>query len=324
MPLPAVAKTWQFSHLSNSLSGVQQTDLDAIFISIKNALIGFGLSPWTVIGSSNGVAAGLDGVDRVTSTIVHANAGSAHSWIVLKQGGSNAQVMFSFLAATASMLIRWSPAAGFTGGSITADPTATDSPTALINGFWCGNIGGTGGQYRTHVQHSTDGQCTRVFICANGLAAGCWVIDKPGNPSTGWAAPVVASFSSIGNNITDTSLLAVSSWLGQAKFQAFGPASGGTTMPLTITYEEIGSGNSWVGDAFGNPNEISGEYLFGAVGLFHNTTTGQRGRHGDILDLYFTHQGSVMGDTFPASGTKQFQQVGNMVVPSDGTGWLFS
>ena len=40
--------------------------------------------------------------------------------------------------------------------------------------------------------------------------------------------------------------------------------------------------------------------------------------------MYFTAAGSVIGDTFPVGGSKQFQQMGQMVVPSDGTTWLIS
>ena len=40
--------------------------------------------------------------------------------------------------------------------------------------------------------------------------------------------------------------------------------------------------------------------------------------------MYFSAQGSVVGDTFPADGSKAFVQMGNMIIPAGGTTWLIS
>jgi hypothetical protein len=323
--LPTIEKAWQFSHQSNTPSGSLQTDLANIFILAKNALKAFGSNPWTCKGSSDGSTAGLDGVDRLSAT--NKIVGASATWIVMRNAVLGCEFMYAFnsnIAEQGTML--FSPAAGFTGGSTSAAPTATDSKTLLGIGRWAGSNVSTGGQYRAHVMQSTDGECTRVFFCTASLVVGWWQFEKPGNVPAGWAAPVVGAARSVGSAAppTDATLLNCSAMLGQAIYSAQGPAGGGagTTMPLTISYEETGAGNSSVINQV--VNEIDGSTHLGPVGLWHGTTAGQRGRHGYIRDMYFTGTGSVTGDTFPADGSKQFVQMGQMVVPGDGTAWLIS
>ncbi len=121
--------------------------------------------------------------------------------------------------------------------------------------------------------------------------------------------------------MTTTTILNCSSWVLQTNY-----ASKGFTTNLMALYmtAEYGAGTEWIASRNGVPNEISGEYTLGRVGLQHDLTAGQRGAHGSIPDMYFTAQGSVIGDTFPSDASKQFQQIGQMVVPSDGTTWLIS
>lgn len=85
---------------------------------------------WTVAGSSDGVTAGMDGVDRWTSTfnaakIVHASAGSAHSWIVLYNAALGVWLTLDFASASVSQVIPYFAYAAPTGGSVTARPTST-------------------------------------------------------------------------------------------------------------------------------------------------------------------------------------------------------
>lgn len=322
MPLPAVKKTWQYAHGSNALSGSQKPDYDATFIIAKNALTAFASSPCTVAGSSNGTTAALDGVDRIVNSaaIVNHAPGGAHSWIVLNLGSG--QVLFEWNDVVAILLrISWSPNGLFAGGSTTAAPTASDEKEQQT-GQWIGSTTGTGGQYRIHVMRSSDGQNTRVFFCINSLVAGFWCFERAWNPVSGWTLPFCVNVRRITGNITDTGLMTFGVWVGTNAFAAVGPIG---DMPLFTTSEWApgGTGNS-IGNRYSIPNELSGEYPICPIGLWHDTTVGQRGRHGSIPDMYFTATTPVMGDTYPADGSKQFQQMGQMIVPSDGTAWLIS
>jgi hypothetical protein len=101
---------------------------------------GLTLGLWSVYSSSDGSTAGNGdgpGVDRWTSTyngslLVRAAAGSAHSWVVLKSplmNGINFYLTISLGTTNdAYILAKFSKVAP-TGGTTTADPTASDSWT---------------------------------------------------------------------------------------------------------------------------------------------------------------------------------------------------
>ena len=143
--------------------------------TVKDALIAFASTPWTMRYSCNSVTAGAagDGVDRITTNanLVWASAGSAHSWIVLRQTGiaTNFELLLSCENAHASgttLMIVVSPAAGFTGGTTTARPTATDE--VVLNAAAVAWAASAVTALRWHLQQSTDGQCTRIITCAAG------------------------------------------------------------------------------------------------------------------------------------------------------------
>src|SRR5215216_3611359 len=126
--LPALSKTWQFSlNTIVTAQGTADNNLRAYLRQVKNAMKAFGSSPWTVVGSSNGVAFSVnDGVDRWT-----ANADMPDSsWLILKQTGiaANWQLLFHRVSTFGCQYFI-SPSAGFTGGGALTRPTATDLVT---------------------------------------------------------------------------------------------------------------------------------------------------------------------------------------------------
>lgn len=322
MSLPTPAKTWQISHVSNALSGNETADMDDFFNKVKNAAKAFGTNPLTVVGSSNGVSANLSGTDVLASLsdYVHNSPASNHSWIVLEKV-DGAQICFDFNhTETNRMDIILSPSAGFSGGTITDRPTATDELVLWANDSWTGMLGNgtSGGQARGHVMLSTDGLCFRVLIANNGVVGGFLLVDKPGSPVTGWTNPEIGTFLGLGrNDNTSDTVLTVASWYGSAKFKARGPVA---TMPFYPTFESPGNFYT-VATKRNAPNEISGEYPMQRVGLWHDDTVGQRGRHGFVFDLWFSNQVLQTGDTFPSGGTKEFIVFSDAVFVGDGTDW---
>lgn len=86
---------------------------------------------WTCLGSSDGATAGMDGVDRWTSTftpskLVLAASGTAHSWIALRNATAGYDIVIDLNSATAGTAgyISTKSSTGFTGGSTTTRPTA--------------------------------------------------------------------------------------------------------------------------------------------------------------------------------------------------------
>lgn len=314
--LPGLEKSWQFAHVANTLSGVEVTDLNDFFLRFKNAAKAFISNPLTVAGSSNGVTSNMSGTDLLTNQASMVHASGAHSWIVLSlpQVGTNVQICFDFNSSNHMLAdIVWSPT-GFSGGSTTARPTAADESVLWTHGStpWVGVLGtGSGGQLRGHMMLSTDGRCFRFIIANAGNVRGFLLVDRAGNPATGWTNPAIARFHTTLN---------IADWYGSAYIKAVGPLG---AMPLHLIFElpmTHFASRLPVTERLNLANEISGEYPMTRVGLWHNTA-GQKGRHGYIFDFFFTCAVLTNGDTMPADGSKQFVVFGDVAFPGDGTDW---
>lgn len=325
MSLPVLDKTWQFAHVSNTLSGIETTDINDFFLKVKDAAKAFGLHPLTVVGSSDSSTSNMSGTDLLSGqpAMVHDSAGNPHTWIVLKldQIATSAEVCFDFDHSETDRIDIVVSTAGFTGGSTTARPTATDEIVLLSNNSWTGMLGsgdGSGGQLRGHIMLSSDGQCFRVVVANNGIVGGFLLIDKPGQAVTGWTNPMISVAKSTGRlDNTSDNVLTVAQWYTNAIFSARGPIG---SMPLYPTFESPANFFT-VLTKRNAANEISGEYPLARIGLWHDTTAGQRGRHGYVFDLFFTNQVLQNGDTLPSDSSKQFVVFGDAAFPGDGTDW---
>lgn len=315
MPLPTPDKTWQYDP---NRAMPQQADALAsnrkILRQIKTTLIGFGSQPWTVRGSSDSVAAGMDAVDRWDSDtdLVWANAGVAHSWIVLRQTGISAtfEICIDLITASANGSDGeiFASTAGFTGGSTTARPTAADE--ARI-GQDLVTISGTNSDGVLHVMQSTDGQCTRVVLYKANNAVMFWMFDKPKNPVTGWSNPYVG----IVRSNTGSSIMLVTELMGTANAQGRGSA----TFNMTLTSENTGTGaNSQIPTAQTFANDFSGEFPLLPIGLY-STTASHRGRHGMLFDMWWGLVSNADADGYPNDGSRQFIQMGDLVVKWNGS-----
>ena len=323
MALPTVVKTYQYSVNNTIAAGATDTEnFQRVLLGIKNALIGFGTLPWTVVGSSDSAAAAMDAVDRwaAYTNLVWNTAGNARSWIVLKNTGlaANFQLLLCLTAVGATneylMEMVISPASGFTGSSTTARPTATDEVVVHTSSqAW---IGGFTVPFATvhHVLKSTDGEVTRWIICNNGVMVGYFSIEKAQNPVTGWTVPVVV-----------TSVVSASTTVKHASYANLNYLStsttgflGATSIPLYWTAEGfIAATNGEQINAV--VNEISSDWPLGAVGLV-STTIGKRGRHGMLFDVWWIPSGSLItGGTLPSDATRTMAVFGDIVLPWNGT-----
>lgn len=120
-------------------------------------------APWTIEGSSDAVAGGMDAADRwgttfVEGKLVYANEASPHSWIVLKSpatiGGTFMYILLNMNRGgfweTIDITVSWAP---FTGGSDTVSPT-TVGPSAFWNDLGIDANSGTG---KLHGAIASDG-----------------------------------------------------------------------------------------------------------------------------------------------------------------------
>lgn len=312
MALPTLTKTWQFN-VDNAIAaqGSALADNRRILRSIKDALIGFATNPWTMRYSCNSVTAGTAGdtTDRLTTdaNFVWASAGTAHSWFVLRQTGvaTNFEVCISCESVSTNgvqLAIVISPSAGFTGGTTTARPTATDE-FVVLSGTWTAQATDTASRWS--VLQSTDGQCTRVWGAASGSINYVWILDKPANAVTGWSNPSCGwAFGATPtlNNFT--------AYNGKMRS---GSTNGNVAMGCETAGNAIIPSDTVIGTV---ANEIDGTWMALPIGISCNTV-GIRGRHGTMQDLWFSQSPIPTGDTYP-DVTNQFVEVFPLILPWNG------
>lgn len=317
MPLPAYTKTWQYSR--NNTTAAQGSALATnrrTMRSLVNLLLGFATSPWTERYSCDGTTAGTagDGVNRwsVDANLVWGTG--AHSWQVIRQTGlaTNAELCIDLNSAgSGTITLVYSQSAGFTGGTTTARPTATDEIVLLSGASW--GVSTSDVQTRYSAMQSTDGQCTRIIMCMAGVVSAVYVIDKPTNTTTGWTNPnfclAYASSTSVSPTIANLDTLGRSKILG-------------TTATMQMLCEGTASGAAIANSTWGNlPNDIDGSWPMFPVGIA-STTALTKGRHATLQDLYWGSQAIAVGEGYPADGTNRWIQVGGLLLPwgDDSTG----
>lgn len=334
MTTPTLSKTWQFAVNQTLLAlGTTNANSARLIRSIKNILKGFGSHPWTCSGSSNaagttGAPTGtgaMDGVDRWTTDadVNGAGANSRHPWMVLRQTGiaTNFEICFD-LNSTGSintMTFVVSPAAGFTGGSATARPTATDEIVTITATTWINSDDTT---RQLHVWQSSDGQCTRVMVWCNATTPVMmplfWIFDKPKNPVSGWTNPSIFGTYAItaGLAITNANLTSSTSIL-----KGLGPSG---AMVLRLTGEGAGSTvQIWTASTNGagnQANELDGTWPFYPIGIY-SLTVAMKGRHGELFDLWWKSFAITDGDNIPTDLTqRKFVCFGPFILPWTGDG----
>lgn len=308
MALPTLEKTWQYDvNQDLATSGVLATDQRALMFAIKDALVSFGVQPWTVVSSSDSSSAGASDYWVDAADLVFAGPGVAHSWIVLKQTGlgTNVQLCIDLINqydySVATVIL--SPNAGFTGGSTTARPTATDEVTVLSSAAWTGLAAAA--DVKLHVMQSDDGQCTRVVICSQSACRGLWILDKLADSSL--AIPVVVTM----KNGTTTG----STHLTNAYFVGRHSTTNLTAYCGTEYYNTTAGVNA----NSGAPSDISGLYPITPLSAW-SETTGAKGRLGRFQDLWIGSSSFGLGGTYPATpDSKLFAQFQQFVFPWDGS-----
>lgn len=335
--LPTLAKTWQFDvNQEIPWQGTSALVTAQILFLLKESLRNFTLNPWTVRGSSNGVTAGFDTVDRwlSKSNITWAADGQARSWIVLQQTGligignpptTGFQVLFdctstgTFGAGIACRAMM-SPTGSFSGGTTTQRPTAPDE--IGLNGvdqtdnqyLWSG--GTTASQSRLHVMQSSDGACTRWFVTATTVngpqMTGCGMYEALQNPNPSLLYPAVGmGYLSFNRNIMFTRNPGDEPFVGSQ-------GSSATKFEAAVTGEGYIDGQ--LGGRELTPDAFSGEWVMHPVGIWiPNTTLYKSSRIGSLNDLWTTSTLLNDGTTFPEDGTRQFAKFGGFVFPWDGS-----
>jgi len=358
MAAPALQKTWQFN-VNQDLNTLANwiTDRQRLLRTIKNSLIGFALNPWTVQGSSNGVAAGMDAIDRwaANGDVIWNSVGSAHSWIVLRQAalGANVELLISCNSKDQGNNARYLTVllavggTGFGGGSTTADPTAAETISTLLQptfvnpaqagiGYWIRGDDATGFNCALHVMQSSDGECTRVGVFIGSAPVTWIIIDKVRNPVTSLAIPIFACWMS-DYNLSAVRTNDVPLWLD---FMATSTPVYTETPPwragvmhhavadfnVNYTTERTGSVALPVEGAVPERackiNALdSSKLTLTGIGLY-SKASGKTGRHGAVYDLWFGDSWAPVGRGYPSDAAPDFVHWRHVVVPWNGAAML--
>lgn len=327
MSLPVLSKTWEFiPNYNQAATGVILTTnrtilkwlVDNMTTNTATLWVNASNSPVTPSGlatvrySCDSVVAGSagDGVNRWDSLtdLVWANAGSAHSWIVLRLF-DNAELLISCESSAVNgqnLFVATSPNAGFTGGTTTAKPTATDQ-SVIVNSTTWGGVVNTDQTVKMHLIKSTDGQCWRFLLGNTGTIGTFWCIEKAVQfNATAWANSMTMfglGGSPNSNVITNGNLNT------NALFLGYGASA--MTMYLGMMYYASGLSNVNIVSA----NDLSSNWPFLPQMLF-SATASNRGAHGYLSDVWYGSTTTATGASFPLTGTQhQFAQFGSLILP---------
>lgn len=322
MTMPTPEKTWQFIvNTPAGGSGTSLTDFRQLMVAIVKGLVEMPTNPWVVTGSSDASTAGMDSVNRWkpsgTWDITKLNwaaAGSAHSWIALKQVGifSTCELCIDLSNAQHYIItITWC-VDGLTGGTTLNRPTGT-SITLINNVSWWAYASSTVFTAYVHVMQSTDGECTRVVGFNDDVPYLFWILDKPKNPVSGWTNPAVMACMSN----TSSSVMTIAYLNDTARLNA---RIGTTSATCYMTGEGYGSNLVYENAQYQRPNQISGEITVFPIGIA-SETTGVKGRHGELYDIWWGPGGTATGipcGTFPNDSTRKYWSPDTIILPWDG------
>lgn len=323
-------KTWQFDLNNYAPSDSTLGGTNAFFdrrnmlLGIKDALTGFASSPWTVVSSSDSSTASASDLWLDEGDLVWRDddTAGAFSWIVLRQAAIS--TTFELLitceedstANDGSQIGAWVAQAGFTGGTTTARPTATDERQLRDStaNHWGSGANGLSYDFRYHVMMSADGECTRVLIFIAGVNTGFWLFDKPKNPVAAWTTPYFAFIR--GNNDSTTN---------QANYAILYDSAQGNTkisgQNVSLYLSGEGFGSAAVGEQITVQNQLDGSFSANGVGLC-STDSIAAGRIGEVFDLWWGLTVVPTGRYYPADGSMNYVQVHHLIFPWDGSTFI--
>lgn len=330
-PFPSFQKTWQFN--VNQLVDAETTaslQAASTMLTYLNSWLGFPLNPWTMRRCCDSVTVKTDGTNLFTdkTKFVGAAAGTAHSWFVVRNP-SGQEVCVDFSSASGAYLAGEyvSASAGFTGGTTTNRPTATDERqlrgSTASPSQWLAGTAGVNVRLRVHVMHSTDGLSTVSFVTYQQVALSMLQFGRVAEPVSGWSAPVMALWAGTQSTGSLTSTFA-QTWTNFRDFQlhvADGPSG---QMDIRVTPKIGASSNgqtysstkdSLIAISANRESGYSGRWGLRSFGYF-SRTSGMIGRHGKAVDKWFTASGLPGGTVFNASdGVRSLAVIGNWVLP---------
>jgi hypothetical protein len=281
------------------------------------------LAGWTVEGSSNSSAAGMDGTDRWTadSNLVWHTAGSAHSWIVLKSPtnypstGKNIWLLIACSTGSGNphlINLTWGSAA-FTSGSTTADPTApTNNKTATNQQF----IRTPVVTHKYSYMYNTAGDFMLIGAKTGsgyaGFAMGSWLLSG-GEASDTYPWVGTSNWNDSGRGGFTGAALATSASAVQFWTDDTVASLGDVIVPNTV-------GGNIMAQVTSSGSNISGKFLDFPAAHFSQGAS-QVAIRGSMVDLAWAPYGTgvVQGTVEPSSGSSTHTIIGDFWIPNGNT-----
>lgn len=328
MTLPTLSKTWQYAVNQPQTQGNSSSPgyCSYVMYDLKESLVGFSSNPWSVVRSSDGSSVSTGDLWADGGDAVHWDGGTTPSgWVVLQQNaistgfqlliwprnnsGGNQSVVEMYI----------SEAAGFTGGSANGTrPTATDEVdvwNAEGQPEWTDRVALDTVPGVLHVMQSTDGEITRFWLYMNGVVKMWCNIEKPRDAVSGWTIPWICTMAS--SEYGGTDFQPIYGHLNDINTITACRAGGVPTAHCYYTSESCIS--SMLGEQQITGAELdSNSYPFFPIGLF-SQDVGARGRLGALTDIWWASTATGDGDYYPADLTRQLVQVGDVIMPWNGS-----
>jgi hypothetical protein len=312
----------------------------------------FKTAGWTVVGScgcdishvGSEWTAGMDGVDRwinPDAVRVLDSTTTSWSWIVLRNAGINAtgqgyQLLISFdgsvdQAHYVTLFDSWS--AGFTGGSITARPTATDEMGMLNNQEYMYTRSAVYSGTSTvgiHGLWTSDGSMTRIFATSHEGAdhyLNCiWCFERVSATARKpwWDKPYIAQVAALYyDNPGDDPAIDDTYSGGQTDNEdRMWTRVGDLKLRVCQSSEQGGIVHTTPFCALGEMTQcqavdVGGDWIATRAGIVSLSPVcpGWLGRRDDI---WFIPEVMATGDYLP-TGTNTFLVLGDILIPTDGT-----
>ena len=363
MSFPSPVKTWQFTVNQTLVVSASATiHAQKSINKIVKMMQGVGTNPWVAITSSNcGIVSGVPndaahggggavgsgdrwtidgnvltqagGVITVDNDVNFAAAGTRHSWIVLRQTGlaTNFEVCFDLSGSAGAGTITFSPSAGFTGGTATDRPTATDEVRILGGASAATFLPSENTQRVFHYTQSTDGQCSRLWVWQSGTTNRLFLMfDKAQHPISGWTNPVYVFVESTTTGNDGTIASSSTNFYANRRFRSRIDAN--TVALIGFTHDFWSSGSAVRSLPI---NTFSAEWPVCPIAIACSTNASSDGggsgsasvvppaigRIGNVFDMWWRPASLATGDSFPNNAaTRQYMSIGDIVVPWVGDG----
>jgi hypothetical protein len=335
---PTHNRTWRFQVNQTAAAGGAVSQSNAyLWLAIKNAMLGTGswtdatgagaaaVTNWTVEGSCNGSAAGMDAVDRwstIGDIVFGATSGSTRSWIVLYNSALGIRVCFDLWVTFGYTYFAQAiySRREFTGGATNARPTA-------ISESYSGNVAGFSDSVVTtnyHTMKTSDGLSTRILLSRNGHAVGLWAIEPVEEASSANPYPMIFLTAGVQTSVPVTISFWAFTWSNNQWPTLWGDLPGNfrlwrsrgpvnsdwSTTFMTIPTELSAGGAEWpVSPIWAKVSRTYSGWVDGQI------PTGVKGSVGHVVDLWAIPNAVAEGTHTPASGARNFLVAGGLLLP---------